>query len=135
MGLQRSNVALSLNRNVENSTNFIVSRNLGRLVRLSPENLVMMFRTELVNQRPEMSAHLFLKSSLKKLLTFNAKDVRLLSVNQLLKRCVRMLMKPAMCAMMFLAMNARTLLQLLQTTWMTKSVPTRAIENAWIQPS
>merc|ERR1719300_1553065 len=46
-----------------------------------------------------------------------------------------MLMRPVMSAMMFQTMNARRYLQLLPTTWMTKSVPTRVIENAWIQPN
>merc|ERR1712029_420298 len=82
--LLRSNVVPSQSRNVANSTNSIVFRFLGRIVRLSLENLVMMFQTETANQRQGMSAHLFLKSLPKKSLTFNAKDVRRMSANQLL---------------------------------------------------
>merc|ERR1719378_1868640 len=89
--LQRNNVVPSQSRNVANSTNSTVSRFLGRIVRLSLENLVMMFQTENANQRQGIFAHLFLKSLQKKSLTFSAKDVRRMSANQLLKRCVRML--------------------------------------------
>merc|ERR1712029_255004 len=82
--LQRSNVAPSQSRNVANSTNSIASRFLGRIVRLSLENLVMMFQTETANQRQGIFAHLFLKSLPKKSPTFSAKDVRRMSANQLL---------------------------------------------------